>query len=626
MEPGVKYPNFTSHKSLQQPGLRRSVRATPTASIAPNDKKWGQGKYSPGYNLIVTVGGVAIAEAIAMLVVYFYRFLPYYQQVLLDTVVMAAIISPLLYFLSTRPLLRHIRQRAQTESIIQARLRLIQSSNTQTVDELLQATLDEIEALTGSTVGYFHFLEPDQKTLWLQAWSTHTLQSVRALRGDDHHLDMDQAGIWAECIRGQKPVIHNDHAFLPNRKGTPEGHAHMSREMAIPIMRDRKIAAILGMGNKPQDYTATDVELVSTLADFVWDIIQHRQAGDALRRSEEKFRTLVDWTYDWEIWLDPQGDIIYNSPSCERITGYKPEEFIAASDLIISIIHPEDRLLYQDHQKLVHDESAGVEEVEFRVIARDGQQRWIEHVCRPLFAEENRYLGRRVSNRDITERKQAEMDIQERNQKEKLLTQTIHTMQLDIARDLHDTVGQNIGYLRMKLDHLSDTGLQRQIDINNELRILSEVANESYDLIRGTLAVLQSESSADLFRLFIRYAEQIQERSSFKIDFSSQGDPRLMSARRMRQLFYIFREALNNIEKHSNASQVSIEMTWDEDCLTFVIFDNGKGFDVNATQFGSHYGLKFMRERAELLNGSLIVHSGMGAGTEILIQMPYDDV
>lgn len=354
------------------------------------------------------------------------------------------------------------------------------------------------------------------------------------------------------------------------------------------------------------------------------DITQRNRAEEALRESEEKFRTLVEWTYDWEIWLDPHGKIVYCSPSCERITGYRPEEFIADPQLKLRIIHADDQASYQSHQRIVHDESAGVEKTEYRILSRDGTKRWIEHTCRPLFGTDNRYLGRRMSNRDITEQKRAEQDLRERNQKEKILTQTIHTMQLDIARDLHDTIGQNISFLRMKLDHLAEKDIRKPAEIQLELQSMARAANESYDLMRGTLAVLQSENSTDLFRLFTRYAEQIEERASFEIDLATQGEPKFMSARRMRQLFYIFREILNNIEKHANASQVSIKMTWDQDCLNLLVFDNGGGFELDKVQYGSHYGLKFMRERVELLNGSILIRSAIGLGTDIILQVPYE--
>jgi signal transduction histidine kinase len=292
--------------------------------------------------------------------------------------------------------------------------------------------------------------------------------------------------------------------------------------------------------------------------------------------------------------------------------------------LLTRIVHPYDQAAYKEHLKLVHDEKVGVEKTEYRVVTRSGEIHWIEHVCRPLFGVGDIYLGRRVTNRDITERKQVEKEIEERNQKEKLLTQTIHTMQLDIARDLHDTVGQNISFLRMKLDYLAENRSMKKSDMQVELQTMTKTANESYDLMRGTLAVLQSGNSADLFRVFSRYAEQIQERTTFKVDFSVEGESQPLSAKRMRQLFFVFREALNNIEKHANATHASVKIVWHNEYLLFTVTDNGSGFGASKVEFGSHYGLKFMRDRVEMLNGSLDIRSQTGAGTSVIIQVPYE--
>lgn len=593
-------------------------------SLPSNGLRQIPGKFSPGRILAITIGGIAIAELIAMIVVYYYRFLPYYLQIFLDAAIMLVIIFPLLYIFTFRPLLLNIQQRDQAESIIQSRLRLMQFADTHTLDELLQFILDEIEILTGSTVSFLHLLEADQKTLLFQAWSTNTLQNMCKADGKDSHYAVGQAGVWADCVRQRQPIIHNDYASLPHRKGLPEGHAPVIREIVFPIMRDTKIVGIIGLGNKPQNYTARDLEVISTFADFAWDIVEHKRDENAIRNSEEKFRTLVDWTFDWEKWLNPQGNVIYMSPSCKRITGYSPEEFIADPDLLIRIVHPDDRRSYEEHQQYVHDESAGPMSIEYRIIARDGSEHWIDHVCRPLFGLDSRYLGRRVSNRDITERKQAEKVISEQNQKEKILIQTIHTMQINIARDLHDTLGQNISYLRLKLDHLSEDCRQKQTDMQTEIRNMSKVANESYDLIRGTLAVLQSENTTNPLQLFTRYAEQVEQRLKINISFTSNGETKSLSADQIRQLFYIFREALSNIEKYANASQVAISMLWDEVCLTLGIVDNGRGFDVSANQDDGHYGLRFMRDRIKLLNGSISIDSGIDNGTSIIVKVPYE--
>jgi PAS domain S-box-containing protein len=598
--------------------------SSPDISRQDDSLKKIQGKYSPTFILLITILGIAVAEIIAMIVVYFQRHLPYPQQVLIDATVMTAIIFPILYFLSFRPIIKHIRQRYQVEQVLNARLRIIQRAQSHTLDEILQFTLDELESLTGSEAGYFHFIETDQKTIKLQTWSTNTVQNVCRLNGIERHYSLDEAGVWADCIRQKKVVVHNDYASLPNRKGFPEGHAHITREMAVPVIRDGRIMAVLGVGNKPGDYTTDDVEVVSTLADFTWDIIRQKQTADAQQKSEEKFRTLADWTYDWELWLDPEGWAVYCSPSCKRITGYDPNEFAADPRLLLRIVHPEDRDFYEEHHQLVHDESAGVEKIEYRILSQDGSECWIEHICRPVFGENNRYLGRRISNRDITQRRQAEMELKERNRTEKILTQTIHTMQLDIARDLHDTIGQNIGFLRMRLDHLSDSTTIKNADILSELKVMTKAANESYDLIRGTLSVLQSVDTAELFRIFSRYGEQIEERSSLQVEFSHKGEPRARSPGRMRQLFYIFREALTNVEKHARASRVAVQIGWEEKHLNMTIADDGRGFDPLSMPSGSHYGLKFMRERAELLKGSLNVHSVVGTGTKLEARVPYE--
>lgn len=582
-----------------------------------------QGKYSPASILLITVIGIAVAEIIAMIVVYDFRHLLYYQQVLIDATVMTLIVFPILYFLSFRPILLHVQQRFQVEKVLQSRLRIIQFANAHSLEETMRFTLDELEALTSSRIGYYHFVAPDQRNITLQAWSTSTLEHFCSVDLGERHYSLDDAGVWADCIRLRKVVVHNDYNSLTYKRGLPKGHTPVLREMAVPVIRDEKIVAVLGVGNKPKNYIAEEIEIVSTLADFSWDIIKHKQDEDAIHKNEEKLRTLIDWTYDWELWLDPAGEIVYSSPSCERITGYVPEEFILNPELLIDIVHPEVRELYREHHQLVHDESEDVEKIEFCIAARDGEEHWIEHVCRPVFSDDGQYLGRRVSNRDITQRKQAERDIEESNQKEKMLTQTIHTMQLDIARDLHDTIGQNIGFLRMKLDYLSGKSGIKKADILTELHSMTKAANESYDLIRGTLAVLQSSDSSDLFRVFSRYAEQIEERSAVKVEFANDGDPRTLSPKRMRQVFYIFREALTNIEKHSQASKVSIKIGWDEDCLVLAVSDNGKGFDPLNTHYGNHYGLKFMRERVELLNGTLDIHSATGSGTNLIARVPY---
>jgi len=170
-----------------------------------------------------------------------------------------------------------LTERKRVENIMQVRLRLLEFASSHSMDELLTATLDEIEALTGSTIGFYHFLEPDQKTLSLQNWSTNTLKTMCTAAGKGSHYDIAQAGVWVDCVYERRPVIHNDYVSLPHRKGMPEGHALVVREVVVPILRGNLIKAITGVGNKSTNYNESDIEIVSQLGDLSWDITDRKR-------------------------------------------------------------------------------------------------------------------------------------------------------------------------------------------------------------------------------------------------------------------------------------------------------------------------------------------------------------
>jgi C4-dicarboxylate-specific signal transduction histidine kinase len=185
-----------------------------------------------------------------------------------------------------------ITVRKRTESVIMARLRLLEFAVTHTLGELLQATLDEAEALTDSRIGFCHFLGPDQNTLSLQSWSTRTKEVFCTASIAGRHYGVSEAGVWVDCIRERRPVIHNDYASLPHRKGMPADHVQVIRELVLPVMRDNRIVAILGVGNKADDYTRHDVETVSLLGDLAWDIAERKRAEEQLLKKKELLEEL----------------------------------------------------------------------------------------------------------------------------------------------------------------------------------------------------------------------------------------------------------------------------------------------------------------------------------------------
>ena len=204
-------------------------------------------------------------------------------------------------------------------TVLGARLRLAEAAPRLSLHELLVATLDEAGTITGSPIGFYHFLEKDQVTLTLQAWSSRTTREFGRAEGQGKRYPVDRAGVWADCIRLRRPVVHDDSAGMPDRTSLPPGHAGVLRELVVPVIREGRIVAVLGVGNKPTPYGPQDQEYVSALADLAWDVASRKLMEERLRHSEAQLRAILD-VVDQGIGLwDPEGRLVYANPPVLRL-------------------------------------------------------------------------------------------------------------------------------------------------------------------------------------------------------------------------------------------------------------------------------------------------------------------
>lgn len=166
----------------------------------------------------------------------------------------------------------------RTRDLLEARLRLAEKSSTCSLHDLLVATLDEACALTEAKTGFFHFLQDDQVTLSLQAWSSAATAHCCTATPESPQYDLDKAGGWADCIRQRRSIIYNEYAAPLHRKGLPEGHAEMVRMLSVPIFREGRIRAIIGLGNKSRDFDESDLRTVEILNGMAWDLAERKRA------------------------------------------------------------------------------------------------------------------------------------------------------------------------------------------------------------------------------------------------------------------------------------------------------------------------------------------------------------
>jgi PAS domain S-box-containing protein len=292
------------------------------------------------------------------------------------------------------------------EKILSARFHLIQYAYHHSLEELLQETLDQLCDLTNSSLGFYHFIEADQKTLNLQAWSTQTMQRYCQAEGIDLHYNLDQAGVWADCVRQRCAVVHNNYPALENRKGYPEGHALITRELIVPVFRNTLIVAILGVGNKPTDYDQADLELVSSFADLTWDIAEKKRMELDLQTSENRFRSFVENANDIVYSLSPAGIFTYISPNWQEILGHSEAEVLGKS--FESFVHPDDisNCWHFIKQTLTTGEKQSG--VEYRIHHKNGEWRWHTTNASPIKDTGGTSISFFGIARDITERKLAE--------------------------------------------------------------------------------------------------------------------------------------------------------------------------------------------------------------------------
>jgi two-component system, cell cycle sensor histidine kinase and response regulator CckA len=212
----------------------------------------------------------------------------------------------------------------------------------------------------------------------------------------------------------------------------------MQAAEATTERRDIVRITVAYLEERPQEeegpFLREERELLNAILNRIVEAIDRRLTAEKLRESEEEYRTIADFTYDWETWLGVDNNFRYVSPSCERVTGYRGDEFKENPALLLDITHPEDKAAVKEHFSDTGEEM-DVISLDFRIITKNGGERWISHYCRPVYDRDGRLMGRRGSNRDITEKKQAENILRESEERYRLLVETanegIWTMDAD---------------------------------------------------------------------------------------------------------------------------------------------------------------------------------------------------
>jgi PAS domain S-box-containing protein len=355
------------------------------------------------------------------------------------------------------------------------------------------------------------------------------------------------------------------------------------------------------------------------------EVVERKRAQEALRERELMFRLISENVADLIAFLDVKGTRLYLSPSYKEILG-EPER-LQGTDSFCDV-HPSDR----ERIRRVFGDAVMTglgHRAEYRVLGNEGAVYYLESQWSVIRDSDGKVANVVVVSRNVTDRKQAEAEVQRLSQ---MVIDAQEAERRRVARELHDGVNQILSSISFRMEamdaKLADHNVKAKEDVQKARLILDKAVKE---VRRISENLRPSELDAlGLLAALRGLCDEFRERTQVDLQLKSSQLPKRFDPGLELTLFRIVQEALTNIEKHSRASEVKLELACADSSVTLNIRDNGEGFQVasgptrRAQKAGM--GLIGMKERVSFFGGSFSVKSALYAGTEIAIRMPLKGV
>jgi PAS domain S-box-containing protein len=312
-------------------------------------------------------------------------------------------------------------------------------------------------------------------------------------------------------------------------------------------------------------------------------------------QSKRRYRIVSEFAADWNYWQDLDKGMLYVSPACEDISGYPPRDFYKSSDLLDSIIHPEDRSLWLSHnQEELSEKSPG--HLEFRLLAREGKVRWVSHFCKPVQDPHGRFLGVCGSNRDITMQKRAEEAVKIKTQELLRSNAELEQFAYVASHDLQTPLRAISGYLNLltkrfdgKLDGDADRFIHRtHANVLRMQRLINDLL--TYSRLTTRAHPFQPTDCDQVVAEVLEMLQPVIEESGARVTHGALPTIPADGG----QLFQLFQNLIGNAIKFRDhrPHEVHVGAERADKGWIFSVKDNGIGIDP---QYGERIFLIFQR-------------------------------
>ena len=475
---------------------------------------------------------------------------------------------------------------------------------------------------------------------------------IRALRRYEHYQDVatTRAITFDENANSllQRLCLTKQTVVVPDTHLEPEwqwvnGAEHVRNWMGVPLVTSGKVIGLYSVDKAtPGFFQAEHVRLAETLAARAASAIQNAQlfeqsqryvaeleeriaerkrAEVALRESEERYRELFENAKDAMFVHDLEGNYSRINRAAEELSGYSRGEIVG---------HNFTEFIAKEHIKLVRQHfcsklaRVGETSYEVDVIAKDGRRVPVEVSSRAIY-ENGVMVGVQGMAHDITERKLAQDALQMFSRQ---LIEAQEDERRRISRELHDQIGQILTAVKMNLYTVQQ--FCKTSEAGSYVTDNIEAVDEALRLVRDLSVdlrppVLDDLGLATALRWYVdRYINRTGLNVEVIIDLPDHNER--FSREGETTCFRIAQEALSNIARHAQATQIQMQLAKDGNVLLLTVKDNGVGFDIERLRKRAPrtatLGLVSMQERAHAAGGSIEIDSVRSKGTEVRLTLP----